>query len=53
MADHVVVIGRGRMLADATIQELTAGGSSLEDVYLRLTTGAVEYRSGADREPGR
>ena len=47
VADHVVVIGRGRVLADATLRELTAGGSSLEDVYLRLTTGAVEYRSGS------
>jgi ABC-2 type transport system ATP-binding protein len=48
VADHVVVIGRGRVLADGTIEELTAGSSSLEDAYLRLTTGAVEYRSGAD-----
>ena len=53
VADRVVVIGRGRLLADATIEALTAGASSLEDVYLRLTTGAVEYRSEADREPGR
>ena len=53
VADHVVVIGRGRVLADATIGDLTAGALSLEDVYLRLTTGAVEYRSGADGEHGR
>ena len=46
VADHVVVIGRGRVLADSTIEELTAGASSLEEVYLRLTTVAVEYRSG-------
>ena len=50
VADHVVVIGRGRVLADATIAELTAGQSTLEDVYLRLTTGAVEYRSGGEQE---
>jgi ABC-2 type transport system ATP-binding protein len=50
VADHVVVIGRGRVLADATIEELTGGASSLEDAYLQLTTGAVEYRSGAERE---
>jgi ABC-2 type transport system ATP-binding protein len=49
VADHVVVIGRGRMLADATIAELTAGQTSLEDVYLRLTTGAVEYRAGGEQ----
>ena len=53
VADHVVVIGRGRVLADAAIEELTAGASSLEDVYLQLTTGAVEYRSGADPEQRR
>jgi ABC-2 type transport system ATP-binding protein len=50
VADHVVVIGRGRVLADATIAELTAGQSSLEDAYLRLTSGMVEYRSGAEPE---
>jgi ABC-2 type transport system ATP-binding protein len=53
VADHVVVIGRGRVLADGTLQELTIGESSLEDVYLRLTTGAVEYRSGIDGEQPR
>ena len=53
VADHVVVIGRGRVLADATIEELTAGASSLEDAYLRLTSGAVEYRSGTDGEQRR
>lgn len=53
VADHVVVIGCGRVLADATIAELTAGPSSLEDVYVRLTTGAVEYRSGGEREQRR
>jgi len=49
----VVVIGRGRVLADAAIEELTAGASSLEDAYLRLTMGAVEYRSGAGGEQRR
>jgi len=53
VADHVVVIGRGRVLADATLQELTADASSLEDVYLRLTSGAVEYRSGIGGEQRR
>jgi ABC-2 type transport system ATP-binding protein len=53
VADHVVVIGRGRVLADGTIEELTAGTASLEDAYLRLTTGSVEYRSGMDGEERR
>ena len=50
VADRVVVIGRGRVLADGAIDELTVGGASLEDAYLRLTAGVVEYRAGADRE---
>jgi ABC-2 type transport system ATP-binding protein len=50
VADQVVVIGRGRVLADGPLQELTNGETSLEDAYLRLTTGAVEYRSGGDPE---
>ena len=45
-ADRVVVIGRGRLLADATVAELEDGGS-LEDAYLQLTAGAVQYRGGA------
>ncbi len=51
-ADRVVIIGQGRLLADATVQELvdTTEGGSLEDAYLRLTSGAVQYRgrSAAD-----
>jgi ABC-2 type transport system ATP-binding protein len=47
------VIGRGRVLADGTIEEVTAGAASLEDAYLRLTTGSVEYRSGMDGEERR
>lgn len=43
-ADHLIVIGRGRILADAPIGEVTAG-RSLEDAYLALTTDDVEYRS--------
>ena len=43
-ADHLVVIGRGRLLADTPLAEL--GDGSLEDAYLRLTDQAVEYRAG-------
>lgn len=43
-ADHLIVIGRGRMLADAPVGEFTHGGHTLEDAYLRLTEGAVQYR---------
>jgi len=38
-ADRLIVIGSGRLLADATAAELTArGGGSLENAFLALTT---------------
>jgi ABC-2 type transport system ATP-binding protein len=43
LADHVLVIGRGRLLADAPLHELTARSGSLEAAYLELTGGEVEY----------
>jgi ABC-2 type transport system ATP-binding protein len=49
-ADHVVVAGRGRVIADATVAELigdSADPRSLEEAYLRLTRDAVEFRGGA------
>jgi ABC-2 type transport system ATP-binding protein len=45
----VVVAGRGRVIADATVAELIGGSAdprSLEDAYLRLTREAVEFRGG-------
>ncbi len=46
MADHLIVIGRGRLLADTTVAELSAGASSLEDAFFNLTASAAEYRAG-------
>ncbi|MFF2861032.1 ABC transporter ATP-binding protein [Streptomyces rubiginosohelvolus] len=46
-ADRVVVIGAGRLLGQFDISDLTEG-TSLEDAYLRLTAGAVQYRAGSD-----
>jgi ABC-2 type transport system ATP-binding protein len=46
LADHVLVIGRGRLLANAPLRELTARSGSLEAAYLELTGGAVEYAAG-------
>ena len=43
-ADHLVVIGRGRLIADAPLRDLVAGGRRLEDVYLDLTSEAVDFR---------
>jgi ABC-2 type transport system ATP-binding protein len=54
-ADHVVVIGRGRLVADTSLTGLIAGSGhdSLEEAFLYLTGDAVEYRSpttkGSDR----
>jgi ABC-2 type transport system ATP-binding protein len=47
MADHLVVIGRGRLLADTTAAELAARASTLEEAFLQLTGASTEYR--ADR----
>jgi hypothetical protein len=38
-----IVIGRGRLLADASVSELLARGT-LEDVFLELTREAVDFR---------
>ncbi|GHJ42393.1 ABC transporter ATP-binding protein [Streptomyces sp. TS71-3] len=46
-ADHLVVIGRGRLLADTTVRELTRGGGSLEDAFFRLTGESAEYHGSA------
>jgi ABC-2 type transport system ATP-binding protein len=46
-AERLVVIGQGRLLAEATVAELCARGDSLEDVFLALTSGATSYRAAA------
>jgi ABC-2 type transport system ATP-binding protein len=43
-ADHFVVIGQGRLLADTSVAELSARSDSLEDAFLRLTSAATEFR---------
>src|SRR4051794_4833735 len=48
-ADHLIVIGRGRLLADARLAGFVSDGSSLEDSYLRLTAGAGAHRAGGLR----
>jgi ABC-2 type transport system ATP-binding protein len=47
-ADHLVLIGKGRLLADASVAELTAGAASLEDAFLELTGARAEYRARHD-----
>ena len=45
MADHLVVIGRGRLLADTTAAELATRASTLEEAFLQLTGASTEYRA--------
>ena len=45
MADHLVVIGRGQLLADTTAAELAARASTLEEAFLQLTGDSTEYRA--------
>lgn len=45
-ADHLIVIGRGRLLAAGSRRELTTRGGSLEDAFLALTAGSVEFEGG-------
>lgn len=42
-ADRVVLIGDGRVLADGTVAEVSAGYSDLEQAYVALTRGAVSF----------
>ena len=44
-AERLIVIGRGRLLADTTVAELTARSASLEDAFFELTSGAAEFQA--------
>jgi ABC-2 type transport system ATP-binding protein len=46
-ADQLVVVGRGRLLADLPMAEFTSGHASLEAAYLRLTGDSVEFSGGS------
>ena len=42
-ADRLVVIGRGRLLAQTTVAELSARSNSLEEAFFALTEGSTDY----------
>jgi ABC-2 type transport system ATP-binding protein len=46
-ADHVIVVGHGRVIADSPVAGLVGRWGSLEDAYLELTKDAVDYRGQA------
>jgi ABC-2 type transport system ATP-binding protein len=52
-AERLVVIARGRLLADTSVAELSAGAASLEEAFLELTADGVEYRARPARDPER
>jgi ABC-2 type transport system ATP-binding protein len=42
-ADALIVIGRGRLLAQTTVARLAAHGASLEEAFFHLTDGVTDY----------
>jgi ABC-2 type transport system ATP-binding protein len=46
-ADHVIVVGHGRVIADSPISEILSRWRSLEAAYLELTRDSVEFRGKA------
>ncbi|HEV2374021.1 MAG TPA: ATP-binding cassette domain-containing protein [Streptosporangiaceae bacterium] len=51
MAGQVVVIGQGRLLADAPLTELASRGPSLEAVFLALTSGNAPFAAPHPASP--
>jgi len=50
-ADRLIVIGRGRLLADTTVAELAArAGGSLEDAFFSVAGESTEFRAGDPQE---
>jgi len=47
-ADQLLVIGRGRLLADTSVAELSARSASLEDAFFELTSGSADYQGTLD-----
>jgi ABC-2 type transport system ATP-binding protein len=50
-AERLVVIARGRLLAETSVAELAARSASLEEAFLELTADSVEYRARPARDP--
>jgi ABC-2 type transport system ATP-binding protein len=52
-ADHLVVVGQGRLLADTSVAELSGRSVSLEEAFLDLTSGRAEFRGDPTAGGGR
>jgi ABC-2 type transport system ATP-binding protein len=48
-AERVIVVGQGRLIADAAVADLQARSGSLEEAFIEMTAGAVEYRTKPER----
>jgi ABC-2 type transport system ATP-binding protein len=46
LAEHLVVIGQGRLLADTSVAAMSAGAPSLEAAFLALTEPSTQHRAG-------
>jgi ABC-2 type transport system ATP-binding protein len=45
MADRLVVIGQGRLLADTTAAGLSSRAPSLEEAFLQLAGDSAQYQA--------
>jgi ABC-2 type transport system ATP-binding protein len=52
-AERLVVVARGRLLAETSVAALSAGAASLEEAFLELTADGVEYRAQPAGNPER
>jgi ABC-2 type transport system ATP-binding protein len=51
-ADQLIVIGRGRLLAQTTVAELSARSTSLEEAFFQLTDTSTEYSASYEANYG-
>ena len=51
-ADHLIVIGQGRLLAQTTVAELAARSTSLEEAFFQLTDRSTEYSASYEAHYG-
>ena len=50
VCQQVLILSKGRLAASGSLQELTADGRSLEEVFLELTGGETEESTGREDE---
>lgn len=48
VCQQVLILSKGKLTASGTLEELTAGGRSLEEVFMELTGGNTEEETGEE-----